>query len=78
MALIRRHGIRPYRYYRQRHTTVMARISQELLDETLWPEFVALNRALQEHLDIFTEEIIREAVHQDVSDVVEIRGTLHD
>jgi len=39
VALLRRYGIRPYRYPRQRHTTVMARVSKRFLDGTLWPEF---------------------------------------
>lgn len=37
-ALLRRYGIQPYRRPRQRHTTVMARISETFVDETLWPE----------------------------------------
>ena len=46
-ALLRRYGVRPYRYPRQRQTTVMARISESFVETTLWPEFVELDTVLQ-------------------------------
>jgi hypothetical protein len=42
VALMRRYGIQPYRYSRQRRTTVMARLSRSFLNDTLWPEFLKL------------------------------------
>ena len=49
VALLRRYGIRPYRYSRQRHTTVMARISKRFVDEVAVPplegEAVLLGRS---------------------------------
>ncbi len=35
VALLRRYGIRPYRYSGQRYTTVMARVPRRFVDETL-------------------------------------------
>jgi hypothetical protein len=35
VALLRRYGIRPFRYSRQRHTTVMAVVPKTFVDETL-------------------------------------------
>ena len=43
VALLRRYDIKPFRYYRQRHTTVMAMVSKSFVDKTLWPEFQELN-----------------------------------
>src|ERR1017187_3286696 len=34
-ALCRRHGLEPYRYKRQRHTTVIVRVSRSFVDQTL-------------------------------------------
>ena len=76
VALLRRYGVRPYRYQRQRHTTVMARVSRSFVDETLWPEFVALDAALTEHLDRVTEAIIAEAIAGDTSEAEEVLGVL--
>ena len=76
VALLRRYGVRPYRLARQRHTTVMARVSRSFVDTTLWPEFVALNSALREHLDEITNSIIKEVISADTSEAEEIRGAI--
>ena len=49
LALMRRYGIRPYRYVGQRHTTVMARVPRGFVDQTLWPEFVELDEVLRRY-----------------------------
>jgi len=74
IALLRRYGIEPYRLYRQRHTTVMANVSKSFVDETLWPEFTALNKALQEYLDEITSNIISETIFSGNADVKEIKA----
>jgi len=76
VALLRRYGVRPYRYHRQRHTTVMALVSRSFVDETLWPEFEALDTALTEHLSRVTEAIIAEAIAKDTSEAEEVLGVL--
>ena len=76
VALLRRYGIRPYRYHRQRHNTVMARVSRSFVNETLWPEFKALSKELHNHLDRITNDIISQAISQDTSEAEEIRGVL--
>lgn len=42
-ALARRYGLEPYRYRRQHATTLMLKIKKRFLDETFWPQFMALN-----------------------------------
>ncbi len=68
VALLRRYGIKPYRYYRQRHTTVMAKLSKQFVDETLWPEFKELSKTLRSYLDDVTERVISEGIHSDSSE----------
>ena len=71
VALLRRYGITPYRYRGQRRTTVMARVSQKFVGETLWPEFEALQGTLSDYFDIFTSRIIVEALDGDPRDAEE-------
>ena len=78
VALLRRYDIKPYRYYRQRHTTVMVRVSESFVNETLWPEFLELDKELVAHLDAIAEEIINAAVYQDSSEAEEIRAITAD
>ena len=77
VALLRRYGIKPFRYYRQRHTTVMANVSHSFVEETLWPEFEELDKTLKEYLDEITNNIISKSVHAN-SDEAEIVRQLED
>ena len=75
-ALLRRYGIEPYRYYRQRYTTVMAKVPAGFVDNVLWPEFQDFNEILREHLDEVTTDIISKAVFKDTSEAVVKNGKL--
>ena len=77
-AVLRRYDIKPYRYYRQRYTTVMAKVSKSFVNETLWPEFQELDKELVAHLDATAEEIINAAVYQDSSEAEEIKTVTAD
>jgi hypothetical protein len=77
VALLRRYDIKPYRYYRQRYTTVMAKVSKTFVDKTLWPEFVELDKELTTHLNDTAERIIREAVFGDSSEAEEVKAIAH-
>jgi len=70
-ALCRRYGLEPYRYRRQRYTTVMVRVPKSFVDSTLWPEYVELSKALDEYLNEATERIIREEVYGDSAEASE-------
>ena len=72
LALCRRYGMKPYRYYRQRRNTVMVRAPKRFLDQVLWPEFSELDQALQAYLHQVTLRVIREEVYADASEAQEI------
>lgn len=68
VALLRRYGIRPYRYSGQRYTTVMARVSKRFVDETLWPEFQEISESLRSYLSDVTDRVVQQVIHQDSSE----------
>ncbi|MGK9170656.1 hypothetical protein KXR53_30435 [Inquilinus limosus] len=76
LALCRRYGLRPFRYRRQRLTTVMVRVPQGFVDQILWPEFRELNHALQRYLQEVTQRVIRAEVHADTSEAAEVAEAL--
>lgn len=76
VALCRRHNLTPYRRYRQRHTTIMVKLPSEFVDKVLWPEFQALNKVLEEYIAKTVEKIIREEVHNDVTEAPEVKEPL--
>lgn len=68
LALLRRYDISPYRYYRQRRTTVMARAPQSFINETLWPEYEQFARTLEEYLAGVTDRVLRTVLEQETAD----------
>jgi hypothetical protein len=70
-ALCRRYGLQPYRYKRQRHTTIIVRAPRSFIENTLWPEYRELQAALHAYLNEATERIIREEVFGDAGEPVE-------
>ena len=74
VALCRRYGLTPFRYKRQRMTTLVVRAPKTFVDRTLWPEYVLLRDALDQYLYEATERIIREEVYSDLRDTPERAG----
>lgn len=75
VALLRRYGLAPYRYPGQRHTTVMVRVPESFVNETLWPEFTSFSNVLRQHLDEITERVITSALQGDTSEAAVVAGT---
>jgi hypothetical protein len=74
VALARRYGLRPYRYPRQRRTTVMIRIAERFMRETFLPEYQEMAKALTEHLNAVTERVVAEVLNADRSEPTEVAG----
>lgn len=68
VALLRRYGLRPYRYSGQRYTTVMAKVPRRFVNETLWPEFLEFSGTLRSYLSEVTERIVSQVICQDNSE----------
>ncbi len=68
IALLRRYGIKPYRYSRQKYTTVMAMVPVTFVDTILWPEYQKLNNILSTYIDDITNRVISENIFSDYSD----------
>jgi hypothetical protein len=68
IALCRRYGIRPFRYPRQRSTTIMVRAPRRFFDNVVWRQFSDLHTDLWLYFEQTTERLIREAIHADTAD----------
>src|SRR5712664_636930 len=76
IALCRRYGLKPYRYHRQRRTTVMVRAPRRFIEQVLWREFRDLDADLQAYLHEVTLKVIREEVYADTSEAQEVPEAL--
>lgn len=74
VALCRRYGLTPYRYRRQRHTTVMLKVPESFIDQVLWPEFQDLNEVLVTYISDLTDRIIRDEIFKDAGEADEVDG----
>lgn len=72
-ALCRRYGLHPYRYPRQRRTTVVVRAPNSFVDKTLWPEFEELSKSLRQYLTEVTDRLISSEIHKDTSEAEEVQ-----
>lgn len=75
VSLLRRYGLEPFRYPRQRRTTVVVYVAPSFVDEVLWPEFKELNKTLHQHLHDVTMRVIKSAIHDgdlDAEDLPEL------
>lgn len=68
VALCRKHGVRPYRYPRQRRTTVMVRVRQRAFEATVAAEFRTLHRELIGYFDEMVDHLIADAMRGDGND----------
>ena len=69
IAVLRRHGLGPYRYPGQRRTTVMVRVVKSYVNATLWPEYLQLQAVLHEHFESVTKRVIAQAIGAEGGDV---------
>jgi hypothetical protein len=71
-ALCRQRGIEPFRFYRQRYSTVMIRATRTVVDNDLWPTYLALSAQLDEYLSDVTLQVIRDVLHQKDAEATEL------
>src|SRR5262249_2768423 len=64
----RRYGLKPFRERGRRTSTIQVRAPKTFHDRTLLPEFRALAEELEKHLNELTDRVIREAIHEDVTE----------
>ena len=68
VALCRRYGVRPFRYPRQRRTTIMVRAPRRFFDAVVWRQFSELHTDLWIYFEQTTEQLIEKAVCADTRD----------
>ena len=68
VAVCRKHGMRPYRYVRQRRTTVMVRARERAFRRVVWPEFSQLQTELELYFQDITDYLITDMMGSDGDD----------
>ena len=68
VAVCRKHNVKPYRYPRQRRTTVVVRAPRERFDVEIWREFSALHAELNVYFGETVDHLIHSAMKSDGDD----------
>lgn len=68
VALCRKHGVRPYRYPRQRRTTVMVRVQPSAFEQNVLVEFRMLHSELVAYFQDTVDHLIADAMKSDGDD----------
>ncbi len=67
-ALLGKYNLKPYRYKGQRYTTVMVQTSKEVVEKTLWPQYLEMVKALRSYLEDVTNDVIKKVMGQENSE----------
>ncbi|HAW47662.1 MAG TPA: hypothetical protein DCX34_10555 [Roseovarius sp.] len=68
VALCRKHGVKPYRYPRQRRTTVMVQVQKTTFEQTVMAEFNTLHAELVAYFKDTVDHLIADAMKSDGDD----------
>ena len=68
VALCRKHGVKPYRYTRQRRTTVMVKVQKSWFEQTVMAEFATLHGELVAYFQDTVDHLIADAMKSDGDD----------
>ena len=63
LAICHKYGVKPYRYHRQKYTTVMVRVNEDFLNRVLWQEFKEYSKLMEELVTEITDDLIAK-IHQ--------------
>lgn len=63
LALCGKYELKPYRYRRQKHTTVMVRCNPDFMDRVLWPEYIRYADMLEVLVTDITTDLISKIHH---------------
>jgi len=75
LAVCRKHGLNPFRYHRQKYTTVVVRANQDYFNQVVWKEYLAYTKHLDLLIDDITNELI-DKIHAPVEEQV-VAGELN-
>jgi hypothetical protein len=75
VALCRKHGFQTYRYPKQKYTTARLKISKNLMDEVLWPDYQRYSKMLRELIEEIMKDVIAK-IHQSDEEEMIIAGEI--
>lgn len=76
IAICSKHGLKTYRYMRQKHTTTMVRVAKPFMDLVLWPEYNKYESILSKLIKEISTDLISKIHLVNEEDETVIAGEL--
>ncbi len=70
LAICRKYGLKPYRYKRQKYTTVMVYVNEVFLNTVVWKEYLEYSRHLESLVDDITNDLISKIHKEEDEDLI--------
>lgn len=75
VAICNKHGYKTYRYQRQKYTTARLKISKNMMETVLWPEYQHFAKLLREVVEEITLDLINK-IHKVDEEEILIAGEI--
>lgn len=75
VAICSKHGYKTYRYFRQKYTTAHVRVSKQIMEGVIWPEFLRYAKILEELVEEIMKDLTNK-IHQVQEEEIEIAGEI--
>lgn len=74
VAICQKYELKPYRYKRQKYTTVMVKVNEDFLNKVVWKEYLEYSDHLEKLINTITDDLINK-IHK-IEDEDIIHGNL--
>jgi len=74
IAICRKYELKPYRYKRQKYTTVMLNVNEKFLNQVVWKEYIEYSDHLEKLVGAITDDLINK-IHKSEEENI-IHGNL--
>ncbi len=71
LAICRKYGLKPFRYHRQKYTTVMVKIEEDFLNNVVWKEYLEYSDHLEKLIEDITSDLINKIHEHHDEDIVQ-------
>lgn len=70
VALCHKRGLQTYRYYRQKYTTTNVKISKDIMENDLWPEYIKFSKILEDLVEDIMKDIMKKIWQKDENETI--------
>jgi hypothetical protein len=70
IALCNKHGVKPYRYYRQKHTTSNVKVTKIDMETKIWPDYLMFSGILESLVEDVMKDLMKKIWQGEANEIV--------